>query len=126
MLMPTAPLKPCRWPGCPGLTAGRFCPQHQAAEYRRQDQRRGNAASRGYGAGHRRWRIIVLAGNPLCASWPRGVHGEHVVPATIADHITPLAEGGSWEIENGQGLCASCHARKSLEEMRRRGTNRGG
>ena len=118
-MSPTAPLKPCRWPECPKLTSGRFCPEHQAAEYRRQDQFRGSAASRGYDARHRKWRKLVLARVPFCRGWPTGSHGEHPVPSTVADHVVPLAEGGTWDLENGQGLCVSCHGRKSLEEMRR-------
>jgi len=38
-------------------------------------------------------------------------------PATVADHIVPINAGGSrFEAENGQGLCASCHGKKTLAE----------
>ena|SRR3990167_1447541 len=112
-MSPTAPLKPCRFPGCPALTARRFCPEHQAAEYRRQDSVRGSAASRGYGAGHRRWRPLVLARDPLCVfCLTRGLS----TPATVADHIVPLSKGGTWELSNGQGLCIPHHNAKTMRE----------
>ena len=27
--MPSKPKKPCAYPGCPNLTDGRYCPEHQ-------------------------------------------------------------------------------------------------
>lgn len=39
--------------------------------------------------------------------------------ATVVDHITPIRMGGSPTDErNLQCLCASCHSRKSLKELR--------
>ena len=39
--------------------------------------------------------------------------------ATQRDHIVPLEEGGQDVPENTQGLCAECHAAKSLGERQR-------
>lgn len=63
---------------------------------------------------HKRWRKAVLARHPICIFCEdRGL----VVVATDADHITPIREGGRLlDIMNGQGLCRSCHARKSAKE----------
>lgn len=36
-----------------------------------------------------------------------------------ADHIRPLHKGGTWDLENGQALCATCHAIKTARENRR-------
>lgn len=36
--------------------------------------------------------------------------------ATVADHIKPLAQGGDWSLENGQGLCHGCHSIKTRRE----------
>ena len=81
------------------------------------DRERGSAASRGYGARHRHWRKLVLARDPLCVHCKeRG----RVEPATQADHITPLRQGGGWELENAAGLCASCHSKKTARETRDR------
>lgn len=41
-----------------------------------------------------------------------------VVPSTDADHIVRLEDGGGWSLSNGQGLCASCHGRKTAGETR--------
>jgi 5-methylcytosine-specific restriction enzyme A len=39
------------------------------------------------------------------------------MPSTVADHITPVRLGGDfWDINNLQGLCASCHNSKSAKE----------
>jgi 5-methylcytosine-specific restriction protein A len=70
-------------------------------------------ASRGYDRHHQRWRAMVLARCPYCR------HCEiagRVTIAIVADHIRPLRQGGDWAIENGQGLCLSCHARKTRKE----------
>src|SRR5262245_34859980 len=42
-----------------------------------------------------------------------------VEPATIRDHIVPLAEGGLDLEANTQALCAACHDRKSAAEAKR-------
>lgn len=110
--MPRSPKKPCREPGCPALTDGGRCQAHQ----RQVERERGSAASRGYGVQHRRWRAMVLARDPFC----RDPYARHVAlePATVADHVVRLKAGGSWALENGQGLCESCHAIKRASEGR--------
>lgn len=40
-------------------------------------------------------------------------------PATIADHIIPLAEGGTHDENNGQALCEPCHDAKTKQEIAR-------
>jgi 5-methylcytosine-specific restriction enzyme A len=111
--MPFAPKKPCPAPGCPELMDGGLCPAHPRA----REHERGNAASRGYGERHRRWRLLVLAKDPICRDCE--AHGR-IVEATVADHITPLPKpnwwDGNWSIENGRGLCLSCHNRKTARE----------
>lgn len=37
-----------------------------------------------------------------------------------ADHILPLADGGTWELSNGQLLCVPCHRHKTAAENSRR------
>jgi 5-methylcytosine-specific restriction endonuclease McrA len=31
------------------------------------------------------------------------------------DHVLPLAQGGTHDLANLQWLCASCHAKKTIE-----------
>lgn len=114
--MPMAPSRPCPVPGCPGLVSEeRGCSIHPGATG--DGEPRPNSAKRGYGQRHRKWRRMVLARQPTCAD-PFGRHGGRLVTATVADHIVPLRRGGDWRLENGQGLCVSCHNRKTAREQR--------
>jgi 5-methylcytosine-specific restriction protein A len=110
--MPRRPRKPCAQPGCPALIAiGRYCLPHE----RDADHVRGSRHERGYGTDHERWRRDVLALHPYCND-PYERHPTEMVPSTVADHIKPVRLGGEWTIENGQGLCNSCHAVKRQRE----------
>jgi 5-methylcytosine-specific restriction protein A len=109
--MPRGAMKPCRTNGCPGLTRGRFCDSHQLQENSRlaaQDERPG-AGARGYDGRHRDWRARILRRDPLCRIC-------RAAPATTADHIIPLRRGGRFTLENGQGVCAECHGRKTAQQ----------
>jgi 5-methylcytosine-specific restriction protein A len=58
----------------------------------------------------------VLREEPLC----RECDAKGLVTATTtADHIIPLAEGGTGDRENMQGLCAPCHTAKTARESAR-------
>jgi 5-methylcytosine-specific restriction protein A len=39
--------------------------------------------------------------------------------AVQVDHVVPLAEGGSNDLDNGAAVCVPCHAAKSAREKRR-------
>lgn len=65
----------------------------------------------------RRWRThrkIYLSKHPLC------VHCQadnKVTAAKVLDHITPINQGGAkFDYNNLQGLCSSCHNKKSGRE----------
>ena len=36
--------------------------------------------------------------------------------STEADHINPMAQGGTDDLTNGRGMCAWCHQRKTVAE----------
>ena len=40
-------------------------------------------------------------------------------PATTADHVLPVAEGGTHDEDNGQALCDPCHDAKTRAEQAR-------
>jgi len=52
---------------------------------------------------------MVLSRDPMCRTEGCGN------PSTVADHIVPLEQGGENTFENLQGLCASCHNRKTAK-----------
>lgn len=58
----------------------------------------------------------LLEREPLC----RECHKEgRVKAARVADHITPVRQGGQfWDESNLQPLCDSCHNSKSGKESR--------
>ena len=46
-------------------------------------------------------------------------NGRCVNPSAVADHITPVAEGGTDHIDNGQALCDPHHWKKTMTEQAR-------
>ena len=85
---------------------------------RSRSEDRPNAAQRGYcSVAHRAWRQAVLTrDNWQCVTCGRlcGQSRE-----AHADHIVPLADGGSrYNVSNGQTLCLSCHSKKTCREQR--------
>lgn len=109
--MPIAAPKPCSHPGCGVLVrdgTGR-CPKHPRPVW---DKRQG-APKRVTGRRLQAQRAALFARQPLCVECERrGM----VVLATQRDHIVPLAEGGTDDEDNVQGLCRPCHQSKSLAE----------
>lgn len=111
--MPKQAKRPCKQPGCPNVTSGRYCSDH-TTQVHTYDQHRPSAAKRGYGYRWRKLRRMVLARSPLCAD-PFETHTGRAVQATDVDHIIPLAQGGTNAMDNLQSLCHSCHSRKTVE-----------
>lgn len=69
-----------------------------------------SAHDRGYGRQHRRIRQHLLREVILCEECTR--KGQ-VCVGTIADHVIPLAKGGTGDRSNYQLLCKECHQAKS-------------
>lgn len=122
--MPVAPLRPCLSPRCRGRVRSGYC--RDCA--RGREQQRGSAHARGYTRRWERYRKAWLAEHPICgdrASTRSTAHSRcwkerRVVAARHVDHITPH-EGDQelfWDSANHQSLCASCHSRKTIAELR--------
>ncbi|TAL60608.1 MAG: HNH endonuclease [Bacteroidetes bacterium] len=80
----------------------------------RKEVNRKSSFLRGYDSSHRKWREQVLYSSPICSECER--HGRYTL-ATEADHIIPMDQGGDkLDLNNGQGLCRSCHAKKTRKE----------
>lgn len=90
---------------------------------RRKPEARPSANSRGYDWNWRKIRAAVLRGEPLCREC-RTVRGL-LVPAEHVDHIKPLSQGGTHDLENLQPLCHSCHSAKTARQDGGLGNKRG-
>ncbi|MGW1673279.1 HNH endonuclease [Streptomyces sp. NPDC002324] len=40
--------------------------------------------------------------------------------ALEVDHIVPIAQGGTWTLDNAQTLCRTCHREKTAQDRRQR------
>jgi HNH endonuclease len=113
--MPTRLMGPCKTPLCPNTRSpnspycGTCSPNGNGP-----DEYRGSAAARGYGHKWRKLRLMVLRREPMCSD-PFGIGCVSV--SRHADHIIPRRQGGEDVFENLQGLCDSCHSRKTLLEQ---------
>ena len=113
--MPTSK-RPCRYRGCPAIVEGNlgggYCPEHRRQVRKERDARR--SGPRPYSSAHwQRLRRLVLGREPLCRIC---MADGRVVEATVVDHITPLADGGTNDVTNLQPLCKPCHDRKTMRE----------
>lgn len=106
--MPRKPLKPCKYPGCPNLTGGQFCPEHRKKADRDYNRFYRDPAhkERYHTAAWHTIRATQLARHPLCEMCM--AEGRYV-KATLVHHRVPLAEGGTNAPENLCSLCAAHH-----------------
>ena len=91
--MPSKPKKPCAYPGCPNLTDGRYCPEHQQkvnSNYEKYG--RDKATKKRYGRAWKRIRDKYAAEHPFCElCFERGI----IVETQEIHHKKPLSEGGT-------------------------------
>lgn len=112
----------CRHHGCRALVdqGEGFCPRHANSRNSVTDRWRGSSSSRGYDY---RWSVFArgyLMRFPRC----KGLH-DTVVLASEVDHIVPLAEAPErkYDETNLQGLCKSCHSKKTMTERLKKYAN---
>lgn len=108
--MPKKSKKPCKHPGCPNLTDGKYCEEHKHLHPDRP-----SAESRGYNS---RWRKLsqqYLRKHPMCVHC---LQQGRYVPATVVDHIIPHRGDSAlmWDESNWQALCKPCHDKKTGNE----------
>lgn len=106
--MPRKAKHPCHHPGCPKLTEGRFCEEHQKEENRRYEKYgRDPATRKRYGRAWKRIRDSYVKTHPFCElCFEKGV----AVPVEEVHHKIPLSEGGTHDRSNLISLCKPCHA----------------
>lgn len=108
--MAKKPKKPCKNNSCPKLVRSGYCEEH--AEDTDSSDRSKEAQERSKHYNTKRWQKIrkrVLRRDPMCQMCEEE-------PSEEVDHITPLSEGGTDSMENLQGLCTSCHSKKTYRE----------
>lgn len=107
--MPSKAPHPCAYPGCPKLTAERYCTEHKTIASREYNRyQRAPDHNKIYG---RRWhtiRDLYIRKNPLCEECFKA---GRFVPADEVHHILPVTEGGTHAEENLMSLCQSCHTK---------------
>ena len=107
--MPMKPKRPCSYPGCPNLTDGRYCPEHQQkvnSNYEKYG--RDPATKKRYGKAWKRIRDKYAAEHPFCElCFECGI----IVEIQEIHHKKPLSEGGTHDRSNLIALCKSCHSR---------------
>lgn len=110
--MPRAP-KVCSVAGCPELTQGRLCEEHE-----RQFQRRRNADRTQYAGSWKRLSKEARRRQRFC-SCTDADHG-HGIPCgatedLTADHVVAAAQGGASSRSNIAVLCRSCNTKKGAK-----------
>ena len=108
--MPWKSKKPCRHPGCPNLTEGKYCDEHKPLHPDRP-----SAESRGYNSKWRKLSQHYLRKHPLCV---RCLANGRYTKATVTDHIIPHRNRPElmWDESNFQALCKKCHDKKTWTE----------
>ena len=95
--MPKKPKRPCSYPGCPNLTDGQYCKEHEATARRQYNKYERSAdVNKKYG---RAWKRI----RARYAAAPTSVDEVH--------HIVPISQGGTHARDNLMSLCRSCHTK---------------
>ena len=111
--MPRSPKKPCKYPGCPKLTDGSYCPEHQHMVDKAYEQYgRDKESKKRYGYKWRKIRARFLHAHPLCEQCNK--EGRLTV-ATEVHHVLPLGHGGTNHEDNLMALCKPCHSRITVQ-----------
>lgn len=104
----------CSQPGCPNL---RPCPNHAPKPWSTPSARnQARSSGNGWDQQRTRKRILKRDGH-------RCYIADCTTPATIVDHVIPMAEGGTDTDDNKASMCEPHHDEKSRGE-RRRGRSR--
>ena len=120
--VPRKPKRPCSYPGCPKLTEGRFCEEHEQKESKRYEKYDRDAATkRRYGRAWKRIRDKYVSQHPFCEiCYAKGI----LVETEEVHHKKPLREGGTHDRENLIALCKPCHSKVHAERGDRFHQNR--
>lgn len=104
--MPRKPMKPCKHPGCPKLTDGNYCKEHEAMH--QKDYERTPEERKRYGYQWKKARKRYVAAHPVCEMC---LLNKRITPVEEVHHILPLDHGGNHNPLNLMSLCKACHSR---------------
>jgi 5-methylcytosine-specific restriction protein A len=122
--MPKKPKRACQHPGCPKLTDGLYCAEHQRqATYQYNHYQRDPASNKRYGRAWKRIRDRFIKAHPLCEKCKKT---GRLMPAEEVHHILPLSHGGTNAADNLMALCKPCHSRITAESGARWHNGNGG
>jgi 5-methylcytosine-specific restriction protein A len=112
--MPVKPQKPCKTPGCSGLTREKFCANCLSAG--RGKEQRPAWKDTLYGREWKGYTHRFIGDRKWCAD-PEKLH-QLPAAAEVVDHIVPHRGDISlfWDSTNHQPLCKRCHGRKTATE----------
>ena len=118
IVMPYAPLRPCRYPGCVNKArkGKRYCQEHSSEES--DLNYRDNSSARGYNSRWHKARTAYLHAHPFCV---KCMEEGRYTKATVVDHIRPHRGDQAlfWDRSNWQSLCKQHHDEKTGKEDRR-------
>lgn len=110
--MPRKPKRGCAYPGCPRLTDGQYCEEHQKLmDSRYNKYSRSPDSNKKYGRTWKRIRNRYVAAHPLCEMC---LKEGRMTPVEEVHHIVPLSQGGTHRNDNLMSLCQSCHTKIHL------------
>ena len=111
--MPSRPKRGCSVAGCPNLTDGRFCDEHQKLQNKNYERYgRNPETKKRYKGDWPRIRERYRLAHPYCAvCFAKGI----MIETEEVHHKVPLSEGGTHDVSNLIALCSSCHARLHAE-----------
>jgi len=111
--MPRKAKRPCAYPGCPRLSDGRYCEEHQRLVAKDYNQhQRSPDVNKTYGREWRRVRKLYAEAHPLCEQC---LKEGRLTPVEEVHHILPVSQGGTHSVTNLMSLCQSCHTKIHLE-----------
>jgi len=115
--LPTKPVSPCRYPGCPEFaTNDGYCRIHRIKIDRLYNQQRGTPSERGYDTTWNKVRKAYLSKHPLCESCNK----EHrITPAAHVHHVQDISKRPDLRLDydNLMSLCKPCHTKITFKEQ---------
>ena len=115
----TRPKRTCAEPGCPVLVTKGYCLRHNRNRHLReghvpQQRVQQRETMRNYDRRWKKLRKVVLARDPICqvCGEAAATQVDHIIPRRPDQHAADVME------EELQGLCASCHSRKTQQDVK--------